>query len=73
MKETDIKFLEPFESDAVSYLRLKPDGNGSIVTWAFESEMPYPMNLFMVVYTIEEMMEKDWTKGLKNLEKLCVE
>ncbi len=68
--ETDLKFVEPYESDSKAYIKLKQQGEKTIVSWGFNSKMSYPFNLMMLFMNMEEMMDKDWNKGLNRLKDL---
>ncbi|EZH75966.1 polyketide cyclase [Aquimarina atlantica] len=69
--ETDLKFYEPYESEAKGYIKVQNEGNTTKVTWGFQSEMPYPFNLMNLFTDMEEMMGKDWNKGLTTLKNIC--
>jgi hypothetical protein len=69
--ETDLKFYTPYESEAKGYIKLVEENGGTIVTWGFKSEMPYPSNLMKLFMNMEEMMDKDWNNGLTKLKNLC--
>lgn len=69
--KTDLKFYVPYESEANGYIKLAEDGNSTIVTWGFQSEMPYPVNLMKLFMNMEEMMDEDWNLGLSKLKQLC--
>ncbi|MEE9429498.1 MAG: SRPBCC family protein [Melioribacteraceae bacterium] len=68
--ETDLKFYEPFESEAIAYVKLVDEGSSTKVTWGFESEMNYPFNLMKLLMDMEEAMDKDWNNGLGKLKQL---
>ncbi len=68
---TKLKFAEPFESEADGYLKLKEEGNNTLVTWGFKSKMPYPFNLMKLTMNMEEAVGKDFGLGLNKLKKLC--
>jgi len=68
---TDLKFHTPYESEAKGYVKLRAEGDQTVVTWGFESEMPYPFNLMKLVMNIEEEIGKDFTLGLEKLKALC--
>lgn len=71
--ETDLKFLIPYESEAKGFISIKPDGAGTIVTWGFESEMPYPFNLMKLFMNLDEILAEDWNLGLSKLKNICEE
>ena len=68
---TDLKFYTPYESEAQGYVKLKSEGNKTVVTWGFDSDMPYPFNLMKLTMNMEEAIGKDFKLGLSKLKKLC--
>ena len=68
---TKLHFMEPFESEADGYLKLKSESDKTVVTWGFKSEMPYPFNLMKITMNMEEAVGKDFGTGLKKLKTLC--
>ena len=71
MLEVDLKFLVPYESEAKGIISLRPEGSGTKVTWAFESEIPYPFSVMMLWMSMEDAVGKDWDNGLGKLKALC--
>lgn len=70
--QTNLKFYEPYESEAVGYIKLTENGANSImVTWGFKSEVPYPFNIMNLFMDMENAMGEDWSKGLNRLKFLC--
>jgi hypothetical protein len=66
-----LEFLKPFESQALAYMIVKPSEDSTTnVTWGFNSTMPYPSNLMMAFIDFEEMIGKDYEKGLIRLKTL---
>ena len=65
-----LRFKEPFESTESTYMSTEAVGNGTKVTWGFNGEMDYPMNLMFVFMNFEEMIGNDLSTGLENLKKL---
>lgn len=68
--ETDLKFLEPFESNSDAYFHLTSEGSGTKVVWGFKSQMPYPFNVMKLFMDMEKEMDKDFGKGLSNLKAI---
>lgn len=68
---SDLKFYTPYESEAKSYIKLQPEGDQTVVTWGFESEIPYPFNLMQLTMNMEEALGKDFSNGLNKLKDLC--
>ncbi len=69
--ETDLKFYIPYESEAKGFIKLEAEGNGTKITWGFNSEMPYPFNLMKLFMNLDKMMDEDWNLGLSRLKNLC--
>lgn len=69
--ETDLKFYEPYESEAKAYVKLVAEGSRTVATWGFESEMPYPFNIMGLFMDMGEMLDEDYSKGLGRLKDLC--
>jgi len=64
--ETNLVFTAPYESQADVYFNLKESGSSTEVTWGFESEMPFPMNIFLIFGDMG--VGDDFQKGLENLK-----
>jgi len=74
--ETELVFYTPYESEAIGYVKLEVEGEGTKATWGFQSEMPYPFNVMALFTDMEDMMGEDWNKGLtklKNISETAVE
>ncbi len=69
--ETKLEFLKPFKSLASGYVRLKEQKQETVVTWGFESRMPYPMNLMKIFMNFEKAMDADFGSGLNKLKGIC--
>jgi len=68
--ETHLNFIEPFSGEADAYLNLGDAGNGTKVTWGFDTKYPYPMNVMTLFINMDEMMGKQYNTGLERLKKL---
>jgi len=67
----ELRFLEPFESTSPAYMIFNSvDSNTTSVQWAFDGEMPYPMNLMLLFVNMEEELGKDLSGGLTNLKEI---
>lgn len=69
--ETDLIFYEPYESEAKAFVKLTSEGSRTVVTWGFESEMPYPFNIMGLFMDMGEMLDEDYNKGLGRLKQIC--
>lgn len=68
--DTKLVFLKPFKSIADGYVKLAEEGSGTLATWGFRSQMPYPMNLMKLFMNFEKAMDKDFGYGLGKLKQL---
>ncbi len=67
--ETELRFKEPFESKADTYLTTDAVGEGQTkVKWGFATEMPRPMNLMLLVIDMDQAIGKDFEEGLASLK-----
>jgi len=67
----ELRFYEPFESTANAFLSFEAQGeNQTKVVWGLNSEMPYPMNLFLLTMDMDAMIGNDLQVGLDNLKAL---
>jgi Polyketide cyclase / dehydrase and lipid transport len=69
--ETDLKFYSPYENEAKGYVKLEQEGDATVVTWGFSSEMPYPARIMLLFMNMEEQMDAEWNKGLGKLKAIC--
>ncbi|MGI8892091.1 MAG: SRPBCC family protein [Bacteroidia bacterium] len=69
--ETQLKFYEPWESTADAFIQLNPEGDATQVTWSFTSPAPFPWNAMMLFMNMDEMLGKDFEKGLNKLKVLA--
>jgi hypothetical protein len=68
---TDLRFIKPFKSFAKSTMTTEAvDANSTKVSWGFESQMNYPMNIMKLFMNMNEMIGKDFSTGLSNLKAL---
>ena len=67
----DLHFIKPFEGKAKSYMVLSAmPGDACNVSRAFESRMPYPMNVMRLFMNMEKMMGDDLQVSLGNLKAI---
>ncbi|MBX2924052.1 MAG: SRPBCC family protein [Chitinophagaceae bacterium] len=69
--DTHLHFIEPFEGDADAFIILANEGNATKATWGFDSKYTYPMNCMLLFIDMDEMMGKEFDKGLAKLKSLC--
>ncbi|MFM2338894.1 MAG: hypothetical protein RL115_2087 [Bacteroidota bacterium] len=68
---TELRFIKPFKSFAKSTMTTATvDASSTKVTWGFQSQMTYPMNIMKLFINMNEMIGKDFSIGLANLKAL---
>jgi uncharacterized protein YndB with AHSA1/START domain len=68
---TEIRFIRPFENTAAGYMTTDDyQGTATKVTWIFEGELPYPMNLMIPIMDIKTSIANDLDVGLTNLKTI---
>jgi hypothetical protein len=71
--EVKITFMEPWESTSIGYFKINEHGNGHQITWGMKGGNSYPWNTFCLFMDMDEMIGKDFEKGLNNLKSRCEE
>lgn len=67
----ELRFLAPFTSVSPAYMLTEHiSADQTKVTWGFKGDMPYPMNLLLLVMDMEGLIGKDLQQGLDNLKLL---
>lgn len=70
----ELRFLKPFEATEPAYMMTEAiSDNETRVTWSFEGHMDYPMNIFIPIMGIEEMIANDLDEGLAKLKVILEE
>ena len=69
----DLHFITPFESHSDGYTKLAEKGGKIEVTWGFTGDFPFPMNIMLLFMDMQEMMKKDFDRGLELLKKVSEE
>ncbi|MFA6947210.1 MAG: SRPBCC family protein [Pedobacter sp.] len=67
--EFELKFLEPFQSSAISTFTFEKTDGGTNVVWAMSGEATNFADRWMGL-TMDIMMDKDFTNGLQSLKEL---
>jgi len=70
----ELKFIEPFEADAIAYMTTDPVSVGQTnVTWGVNGRMAYPSNLFLLFVDMDAVLGNDLQTGLLNLRTILEE
>ncbi len=67
--EMDLVFIEPWQSNAKTYIFLDNEQGNSKVTWGYKEKTPVPANIMMMVMGVKPMLEKEFDKGLARLKE----
>lgn len=67
----DLHFIEPFESRAVVTFAVAPEGEGSKLTWGFDSEQNFGAKMFALFADMDAMLGADFQRGLDKLKPLA--
>ncbi|NOZ45434.1 MAG: hypothetical protein GXO79_01480 [Chlorobi bacterium] len=68
--DSKLTFIEPWQSEDKAYVELTPEEEGIKVTWGFDGEMDYPMNVMMPFIGMDKALGTDLEKGLGKLKTL---
>ena len=66
-----LDFMHPFEAHNTAAFTLKPEGDGTIVTWAMFGPAPFVSKLMSIFFSMDGMIGKDFEAGLANLKSLA--
>lgn len=64
-----LDFLRPFEAHNVAEFTLRPEGQGTRVTWAMTGPQPFIGKLMSLVFSLERMVGPDFETGLASLKR----
>ena len=68
---TELRFIKPFKSVARASMTTEAVNNTSTkVSWGFEGQMNYPMNVMKLFMNMEKAVGNDFSIGLSNLKAL---
>lgn len=63
-----LDFVRPFRAHNVAEFTLRPDGDGTVVSWAMRGSNSYAAKLMGVFFDMDRMVGKDFEAGLANLK-----
>jgi hypothetical protein len=68
---TELRFIKPFKSVAKATMSTEPvNDNSTKVSWGFESQMNYPLNIMKLFMNMDKAVGDDFSMGLANLKKV---
>lgn len=66
---TELRFIKPFKSVAKATMSTESvNENSTKVSWGFEGQMNYPMNVMKLFMNMEKAVGDDFSIGLNNLK-----
>jgi hypothetical protein len=69
--EYEIRFMKPVAGIAHAYMSTQSISDElTKVSWGFDSQMKYPMNLMLLFMNMDKMVGNDFEIGLNNLKKI---
>jgi uncharacterized protein YndB with AHSA1/START domain len=66
----ELRFIQPFQSTSPAFMSTETVPSGTQVTWGFDGEMKYPMNLMLLMMDFEQVIGEDLQVGLDNLKEI---
>ena len=66
-----LDIVEPMEGHNVVEFTLKPDGDGTRVTWAIQGPMPYISKIFSLFCNMDAMIGREFETGLAGLKVIA--
>ena len=71
--ETELAFVEPYESVAETYMNVEAVDGGTKVSWGLSSAMSFPFNAMLLFMDPEAAVGADYEKGLAALKRIVEE
>ena len=66
-----LRFFKPFRSTSGVSISTEATGPGSTrVSWRIDGRFSYPMNIFLLLFPMEEVLGDDLSEGLDNLKRI---
>jgi len=66
--EIDLDFVKPFKSHNRTAFTIRPEGDGSRVTWRMTGKQTLALKIFGIFRSMESLVGKDFEKGLGRLK-----
>ena len=67
----ELRFFKPFKATHIAYMIThKISDNQTRVSWGFDGDMKYPMNLMLLFMDFDKMIGGDLATGLHNLKEI---
>lgn len=66
-----LDFMKPFEAHNHVAFTLRPEADGTHVTWAMDGPVPYPSKVMHMLFNVDKMIGDDFESGLLDLKTLA--
>jgi hypothetical protein len=66
-----LEFLKPWQATNATSFSFVPEGGGTKVTWAMDGEHKFAMKAFGLFMNLDEMVGRDFERGLTALKSLA--
>jgi hypothetical protein len=66
----DLNFQAPMKANNTTLFLLRPEGNGSHLTWSMSGKNSFVGKIFAMLLNIDKMVGKDFEKGINNLRDI---
>ena len=68
---SELRFFKPWKSQSDAYLHLKAlNEDTTRVIWGFSGLNKFPFNIFMLFFSMEKSVGKDFNEGLSSLKQI---
>ncbi len=69
--EGKLRFFKPWKSEADCYFNVADEGtNNTKVTWGFSGNNKFPFSIFMLFFSMDKTVGKDFEEGLASFKTL---
>lgn len=69
--DLELKFIKPIEFTAPVFFNITGDSLKTKVTWGFEPNLPFPVNIWAMFTDVDKAMGPDYEHGLGFLKRRC--
>lgn len=72
--DSKLVFLKPWQSESEGYYLFEDGAPGQTkITWGFKGNNKFPATIFMLLYSMDKVVGKDFEDGLNSLKQLLEE
>ncbi len=70
---TRLVFERPMQAENEAMFTLRPDGDGTVVTWSMTGRNNFVGRAFCLLFNMDKLVGADFERGLANLKKIVEE